>query len=278
MKTIGTMLAYSLLLGSAVADEKVAVRHGKTAEGIEYGLWGAPRDKPAPILIALSGTIDTTLGKPYFRQCGNELAEHGYLCLSVDLPCHGKRTTAGQPSGLGGWSFRAAKGEDFIAEFNARLAKVLDHLIKTGVADPQEIAACGTSRGGFLAMQFAAHDERVKCVAAFAPVTDLAALSEFRGIAKEPIVEKLSLSSRAAALAGRPVWIVIGDRDDRVGTDKAIAFARRLSAVSREKGVSSRVELQVRSEPRGHTTPPGSSARAAEWILKEMAEVQKESR
>lgn len=144
---------------------------------------------------------------------------------------------------------------------------MLDHLIQSGIADAKRIAACGTSRGGFLAIHFAAHDGRVKCAAGFAPVTDLAALREFRAIADSSFVRALSLETQAKQLAGRPVWIVIGDQDERVGTDLAINFARKLTAASREQKLDSRVELHVLPEPRGHTTPPGSPQQAASWIL-----------
>ncbi len=216
-----------------------------TPDGVEFGMWNRSGNKPAPVLFVLAGTIESTLEKPYFRQCGNELADHGWVCVSIDLPCHGTQATDGEPAGLSGWSQLAAKQHDFVAESNARLSRVLDHLIKSGIADPERIVACGTSRGGFLAIHFAAHDTRVKCVAGFAPVTDLAALSEFRAIADSPFVTRLSLEGQAEALAGRPVWIVIGDQDERAGTERAIAFAQKLTAASREKKLDSRIELSV---------------------------------
>ena len=62
-------------------------------------------------------------------------------------------------AGLSGWRHLAGKKRDFVAESNGRLTRVLDHLIKSGIADPKRIAACGTSRGGFLAIHFAVHDK-----------------------------------------------------------------------------------------------------------------------
>ena len=241
-----------------------------TPGGVEFGIWNRSGDRPAPILFVLAGTIESTLGEAYYRQCGNQLAEHGWVCVSIDLPCHGAQATGGEPPGLSGWSHLAGKKRDFVAESNVRLTHVLDHLIKAGIADPKRIAVCGTSRGGFLAIHFAAHDRRVKCAASFAPVTDLAALSEFRAISDSPFVAALSLQTRSEQLAGRPVWIVIGDQDQRVGTDLAITFARKLTAVSQQKKLDSRVELHVLPEPRGHATPRGSPKRAADWILSQV--------
>ena len=252
-----------------------AVQHLSTPDGIEYGLWNAmPETKAAPTLFVLASTIDTTLGSAYYRQCGNQLAEHGWICVTIDLPCHGAHAIPGEPAGLAGWSYRLAKNEDVVAECNARLEKVLDQLIRTGVTDPERIAACGTSRGGFLAVHFAAHDKRVKCVAAFAPMTDPAVVKEFVANANHPLVKKVSLENQANQLAGRPVWVVIGDQDQRVGTDRAIAFAQSVTAASRKKQLDDLIELHVMPEPRGHTTPQGSAELAADWILRQFPTIE----
>lgn len=266
-----------MLCGLANAAEPVddVVIHKKTPDGTEYGLWGNVGAQPAPTLFMLAGTIDGTLGSAYFRQCGNELGQLGYLVVSIDLPCHGSQSGEGQPSGLGGWSYRVGNGEDIVEESNARLSAVLDDLIKTRLSDPERIAAAGTSRGGFLAIHFAAHDTRVKCAAGFAAVTDLAALSEFRARQENELVKKLSLINQAEKLAGRPIWIITGDRDERVGTHFAIELASRLSALAKERDIPSNVELHVMSEPRGHTTPRGASDLAADWIHRHLAESTK---
>jgi len=58
---------------------------------------------------------------------------------------------------------------------------------------------------------------------------------------------------------------IIGDRDERVGTDYT-TLVRRITASALEQGLDARAELQVRSEPRGHTTPAG----AAGWIRRQL--------
>ena len=263
--TVLFLMLFSANAGADNTDDAIVIRH-KTPDGIEFGTWGNPAAKPSPTLFMLASTIDATLGEPYFRQCGNELGELGYLVVSIDLPCHGDQLISGEPEGISGWSYRVANNEDFVADSNARLSKVLDHLIATGLTDPDKIAAGGTSRGGFLAIHFAAHDSRVRCVAGFAPVTELAALHEFHDKPDHPLVRKLSLMNQVEKLAGRPVWIVIGDRDERVGTQHAIELCSRLSSVAKIQNIASNVELHVLSEPRGHTTPEGSPQIAAKWI------------
>jgi dienelactone hydrolase len=152
-----------------------------------------------------------------------------------------------------------------MADLTGRLTKVLDHLIAKKLTDPARVGIVGTSRGGFSAIHCAIADPRLKCVAAYAPVTDLAALSEFRGGEDLPIVKKLALVEYADILAERPVWIIIGDRDERVSTDRAIALARKISAVAVAKNVTPRVDLHVLSSP-GHTTPAGAAETSAAWI------------
>ncbi len=242
----------------------------KTELGIQFGSWGELPSEPAATLIILASTIDETLGSAYFRQSGNELSKQGYLLISIDLPCHGKQYRSGEPKGLAGWPYRCLQDENFVDETNKRLSGILDYLIKQGHTDPQKIAICGTSRGGYLALQFAAFDPRVKAVAAFAPVTDLAALREFHGIEKNELVQSLALIKQVENLAGRPVWIVIGDRDKRVGTDHAISLARRITNASLAKKIDSKVEFHVIAEPLGHTVPKGSAGQAADWISRQL--------
>lgn len=274
MKIVSSLILLSFCMEPATAQiPEPSLTRGATVDGVQYGLWGNPTTQPAPTLFVLASTIDETLGNPTYRQCGNELVKLGYMCVSIDLPCHGTQTRDGEPTGLNGWSFRVSKNDDFVAECNRRLSGVLDHLIRTGVTDAERVAACGTSRGGFLALHFAAYDRRVKCAAGFAPVTDLAALREFSDDQQHPLVTTLRLVHHADQLAGRPVWIVIGDRDDRVGTGNAFEFMNRLSEVAQEKNIPSQTELHIISEPRGHTTPAAYRLKPpAEWIHRQLTD------
>lgn len=253
-------------ISSTAETASSEIKIQKTPDGVEYGCWGKPKGEPAPILIILSGAFKETLSSRYFRQSGNELAELGYLCVSIDIPSHGSQIIEDNPNGLVGWNARASKGDNFVEEFNVRLSNVLDHLIETGVANPEKIAICGTSRGGFLAIHFMAYDARVKCAAAYAPVTDPAMLREFSESIDHPMVKQLSLENQAEKLAGRPVWIVIGDQDERVSTQKAIDLAASITAVSKKLKKDNKVKILVKPEPRGHTTPKGAAAEAAKWI------------
>lgn len=264
--TLGALGAFARPSGPAKTQP--GLQKLTTPSGVSFGIWSAGTTGPAPTLFILASTIDETLGDPYFRQSGTALAEQaGFICVSIDLPAHGAEHRADERAGLEGWRDRADRDEDFVAANNARLRAVLDYLVAEGYTDPARIVACGTSRGGYLALQFTAAEPRVRAVAAFAPVTDLTALREFKGAEASPLVQRLSVIRQADALANRPVWVVIGDRDTRVGTDDAIAFARAVTNAALRPGGNPRVELHVLPEPKGHTTPHGAPAAATAWLL-----------
>ncbi|TDC48608.1 hypothetical protein E1212_20655 [Jiangella ureilytica] len=203
------------------------------AGDVEYGLLGTIPSAPAPTLVILSLTIDRALTSSHL-QAGTILVEPpaNYLCVSIDPPCHGGHLYPGRSEGLPGWAELAVDEHDFVADFNTRLKQVLDHLIDEELVDAERIAVAGTSRGGFLALRYAAFDPRVACAVGYAPVTDLRQVSEFATAASVPFVDELSLAAHLDPLVGRPVYIVIGDRDVRVGTDSAIEAARALSAAA----------------------------------------------
>jgi dienelactone hydrolase len=239
-----------------------------TPSGVRYGIWPAKPALPAPTLFIFASSIEETLNTVYFRQAGNLLAAKGYLCVSVDLPCHGREVRPGEAAGLVGWRRRCEAGENFVEDAVTRFRAVLDALIANGLTDANKVAACGTSRGGFMAMHFAARDPRVHCVAAFAPCTDLTILREFQGMEKRDLVDSLSMQNTAKRLAGHRLWLITGDRDERVGTDLTIAFARQVTAESLSAKLPALVDLHVLSEPRGHSVPAGVADEAAEWIYR----------
>lgn len=270
MKSILLALGMTFFTSAQAADTQPLPAAGEsltTADGVRLALWPKRPAKPAPILFILSGDQEETLSSKYFRQAGQFLANEGVVCVSVDLPCHGQDARPDE-KGLTGWRKRCDKGQDFVAEVTGRLCAVLDHLIKEGIADPERIAASGTSRGGFIATHFAMADARVKHVLAFAPLSNLAMLTEFKGAEDLPLVQKLSLEKNAPALAGKSLWLVIGDRDDRVSTESVVRFARAATQTTLGSKTPASVDLHVIAEPRGHTVPVGYAELGAAWLRK----------
>jgi len=265
-----TIFLVAVFLGLAPAAsiwaaEKPKITVLKTPDGVRFGVRGEKPSTPAPTLFVFATGIEQTLDNEDFNKVGRLLAEKGWLSVALDLPCHGKDVKPKEPAGLDGWRYRLEQGDDLVPSFTTKASAVLDFLIKEGYTDPKQVAACGTSRGGFIALHFAAAEPRVKCVAAFAPVTDLLALREFHGMEKHAGTRALALSNIANKLAGRPVWLCIGNNDERVDTDKAIAFTRKVVAESASGKKPAPVELHVMPTV-GHRIHATAHEEAARWM------------
>jgi dienelactone hydrolase len=273
-----------ILMPLAIGGSAAAIRAAEAADvhvettkrAVRFGTWGGPAAGQAPALVILANSIEGTLGDAYFRQAGRLLgdpqAAEPFLCVSIDLPCHGRERRPGEPPELEGWRHRLERGDDPVADTARRLADVLDHLVAAGRIDGRRIAVIGTSRGGYMALQVAARDPRIACAVAYAPVTELSALREFRGAEALPAVATLALRSEADPLAGRPVWITIGANDDRVGTDKAIAFVAAVHAATLARNIPDRLSFTVDGELEGHTSPPAAAGQSAAWIQRILAD------
>lgn len=242
------------------------IRDLRTPQGVTFSLLGERPDTPAPTLFVLGADATHNLSDPNSIESGRALREQqGFLCVSLDSPCEGGDQRPDEPWGLAGWRTRVEAGEDIVADFNTRAGSVLDCLVDEGYTDPGRVVFLGISRGGFLALHVAAADPRVRAVAAIAPVTELRKLEEFTGLDDHPLTESLALLHRAAALVDRPVWLIIGDRDHRVGTDHTIALARAISRCSEQNGAPGRVTLHVVPAD-GHTQPEQCHTLVAEWV------------
>lgn len=244
----------------------VQVTANHTPDGVAYDTLSPLATGPSPTLLLLAKTGNFTLSTESHGRMGVLLHAQGWNVASLDLPCHGVQQRASEPAELSGWAARTSHGENIADEFCSRVNQVLEHLVKTGVAAPERIAAAGTSRGGFMAFQAAAVNPRIRAIAGFSPVTDLLALSEFSGLQGNALVEKLALVNLAEKLADRATWIMIGNQDERVGTERATTFAKALILAAETQKLKTRVELQVVPVP-GHRSLPEWHDQAAAWLL-----------
>ncbi|HTI49757.1 MAG TPA: alpha/beta fold hydrolase [Planctomycetaceae bacterium] len=264
---------------SATADEPPLppIRTLQTAGGIPFAILGDKPAAPGPTLFVFASEMRTTLTNEDGGRLGHLLARKGFLCVSLDLPCHGADVRPGEnPSDLRGWRTRLEEGENFVATFAAKVSQVLDHLIAEKYTDPDSVGVAGTSRGGFIALHCAAVDSRLKYVVAFAPVTHLPALTEFAGTDKSEPVLALSVSRAADKLVGRPIWMVIGNNDVRVGTEHCLTLLQELVKKSAATVTPVPVELHLVGtiNHRLHASPApqwkqtyAPHAEAAEWYL-----------
>jgi dienelactone hydrolase len=262
----------------------------QTSDGIRFGLLGDRPAAPAPTLFLFATDVETTLKSETYSQVGRALLPAGVLVVSVDVPGHGQDRREGEPEGIAAWPGRALRDEELNASFAKRCTAVLDHLLAEKYTDAAHVAAAGTSRGGYTAMQFAAADPRVGAVVGFAPLTRPGVISEFAKSATDPRVEALTLTNVADKLAGRSVWLTIGNDDDRVGTDECIKFARRLVDGNKKAVVAAGAERPNEAKPverkvsdvsievlpaLGHRTPAGAHERAAAWLRERLAPEKK---
>lgn len=232
---------------------------------------GTSETHPAPTLFLFANSAAVTLGDEYYLQCGAQLRHQGYLCVSVDLPCHGNDRRPHEAEGLVGWQRRLDAGEDMVGDFCSCATDVLTHLIDSGQTDPEQIVVCGTSRGAFMAMHWAARDKRVKCIVAMAPITELNVVDEFRSMRHPELADSASTYRLVNQLVGRNMWIAIGDCDERISTDSTIAFARQLSTAAAKRQIASCVDLHVLSDPRGHSLPASVAKLSASWVVEQLA-------
>ena len=79
-----------------------------------------------------------------------------------------------------------------------------------------------------------------------------------------------SLDRVLEKLAGRTVWVSIGNSDDRVSTDDCVAFTRRLIATTRKLQPNLTlipVHLHVGMSA-GHRSPNDAYSSAADFLLR----------
>ena len=253
-----------LVIGLLVCTPRVRAGDGltrlRTPAGVEFTVIGEKPPKPVPTLFIFALDAQTTLTSADFNRIGAALRREGFLCVSLDAPCHGADNAEQQENALVGWRMRVERGEAFIEAFTSRCTAVLDHLASEGWTDPERVAAAGTSRGGFLALHFAAAEPRVRAAAAFAPVTRLRALGEFDGVKNPDAADALSLVNVSPKLTDKHIVLYIGENDRRVGTEHAIQFARTLPAL----------ELHV-TKTEGHRVLPIAHTEAAEFIAERLS-------
>ena len=150
--------------------------------------------------------------------------KRGIISVILDEPGTGEDTRPNEDpaNSLKAWRSCLDRGEDFTGAFNSYARSVLDYVVKEGYADPDRVAIWGCSRDGYLAFHLAAVEPPgSKAIVANSPVTDLLALREFSGTTHDKEAEALALIHLAPALAGRAVWIDIGNNDRRVDSDRA---------------------------------------------------------
>ncbi len=251
------------------ADKPREIKVRRTENQIRYGLIGEVGKTPAPTLLVLAHGIEDMQREPVYTEIAGLLSQQGWLSVVIDPPCHGEDVRPGEPAQLQGWRHRLEHDDEFVAAFNAKVRDVLDALVKDKVTDPERVAACGISRGAFLAFHLAAAEPRIKAVAGISPVTNLLALREFADTSQRKKFEQLDVRRLAPKLAGRAVWLSIGNNDTRVNTDDAIAFTREVvRATARPDMPDGVIPVELLVAPTaGHSKIDQAHELLAAWLV-----------
>jgi dienelactone hydrolase len=234
------------------------------ASGLTCALASPPAPAPDPaLLLTFSGTRQMALGRHPYDLATKAFVDAGHSALSFDLPHHGDRVGP-YGEGIAGMCAALVAGQDPFARFVADGKAAIDACRARGVG-AGGVFAYGISRGGYCALRLAAADPRIRGVAGIAPVTDWRVLKEFADVRDRPEVEALDLGHFAPLLARRPVFLIIGNRDARVGTHRCLRFAQRLFKSGAGSGESSS-EVRVVDAP-GHGLPDEGYVAGAQFLL-----------
>ncbi|MES2694691.1 MAG: alpha/beta fold hydrolase [Verrucomicrobiota bacterium] len=262
-------LLFATLLPVLRAQDDPVTVTDVVLKDVTFAHLGQKPAAPAPTVLVFAMDRKTSLQNPSFARGSWMLRSAGFFCVSLDMPAHGDDARKGE-EGLKGWSVRLERGENFVAPFTQRVTSILDYLIREGYSQPQKIAVIGISRGGFIALHTMAADPRVTVVAALAPVTELNAVREFTSPSLRKITESLSVGHLIPRLAGRPLWVLIGNRDERVGTAPCVDFMKALWAATPAESKTAPAELHI-VPGEDHRQPPLSQEKLVAWIKERLA-------
>ena len=192
--------------------------------------------------------------------------ETGHRVVSFDMPNHGDLVDRHGQS-IDGMCAAFLAGDDPFVRFVDNGMAAIDACSEQGIATSGRIFACGGSRAGYCALRLAAADRRIAAVSALAPVTDWRCLTEFAAVSEQPDVAALALETWAGDLAGRPLFMLIGNHDHRVGTHACARLAVRLFELEEPlKPGASAVQFHVVATP-GHTVPEEWEIEGARFLL-----------
>ncbi|MCW5547836.1 MAG: prolyl oligopeptidase family serine peptidase [Opitutaceae bacterium] len=256
---ISSVAAPANARAAGMSVEEFTVRSGDSSLSVRLVSPAAHTLAAQPLLLLYFSTDRAaSLPEGRYGAAGRIFLEQGHRVASFDLPAHGERLD-GQGGGIAGLAQRVAAGQDPFSEFVHNGRAVIDECIRRGLAPAGRIVVAGVSRGGYFALRLAAADRRIAAAAAFAPVTDWRVVTEFDALKESPVLAALALENFAEQLAGRRIYLAIGNHDLRTGSDACTRLVLALMEAERRRGAAhSGVRFHLVDDSRGH-------ALAAKW-------------
>ena len=255
---------------SGIVSEEFSVKSQQTT--IPVRLLSPPPERLASkplLLINIGGVREDSLTVNPYNLAVKLFLARGHRALGFDLPNHGARVDR-HGEGIAGWRKAWVAGEDRFTQFVTEASAVLDRCLELGVAEPGRVVVYGISRGGYMAVRLLAADLRIVSAAAIAPVTDWQDLTEFAADRGREDVAGLRLSRYANAIAGRRIFVVIGNSDKRVSTVSCCRFIVELMDANLRQGHNgSPVEFHcLAMAETGHVVDDSWRQEGAEFLLR----------
>jgi hypothetical protein len=268
-----TLLALAIPAVLAAAEKPNVEEFTILRDGVPLAVrvQSPPADRLAKepmLLLYLSADRASSMPDGRYGAPGQAFLDQGHRIASFDLPAHGDRVDA-HGSGIVGLAALVAAGKKPFDVFVADGRAVIDECLRRGLAEKGRIVAAGVSRGGYCALRLAAADERIVAVAAFAPATDWRVITEFAAQKDQPVAGALALANFAPQLAGRRVYVAIGNHDFRAGTDACTRFVLAITEEERRRGIEkSGLRYQLVDDSAGHALAARWRAEGIQFLLK----------
>ena len=231
-----------------------------------------PAATPQALLLTFSSTRQASFNEAPYDIPARLFAAAGHAVVSFDLPNHGDQVN-GFGQGIDGFCAAFCAGADPFVQFIDQGRRVIDACLAQGVGQGG-LVACGVSRAGYCALRLMAADSRIQAAAGLAPVTDWRALREFAAVRDQAAIAALALDHYAEALAGRALFLAIGNADLRVSSAACLRFGQRL--LEREEATgnqSSAIEFHV-IKAAGHALDEQWRSAGAEFLLRQLRQQQ----
>lgn len=211
-----------------------------------------------PALFYFSLSAEESLSLPPYNSPVTFLQNEALRIFSFTIPGHEEGLNK-----FDAMTYWASSGPSLIEDFIDRTSKTIEWLIETEVIDASRSALCGLSRGGFIASHLAAKLKKIPILLAFAPITQITELEEFR---QRSEFEPLNLENQIDPLCFlKNIRFYIGNRDIRVGTEACFHFIRKM-AEKKIKNLSVELFITQSIGREGHGTSPETFKEGSLWL------------
>lgn len=243
---------------------------------VEVAHIGPPLDKgPLPAVFYFALSANESLELDPYNQPALYLKNAGLRVFSIDLPAHGPNLNALDAIGI--WAAAFQKGEDLVSPFIDKAVFAIQALIDRGLILRERIGLMGLSRGGLIAAHVATKFPEIKALCGFAPMTEITYAKELQETKKNELASALNLIHLVDPLCETDIRFYIGNRDQRVGTDKCFSLVEKLTEASFEKGNRSpSIEMIISPSigHMGHGTSKQAFEAGADWVGRKLGAIR----